>query len=149
MYTVYTFQMSSVRQWIKWFILLCVDTWITCSNRYKSWQIRRAQAQATDQMLKLPAVQLVAATTDRNVTPILHAFYAHNELVSCYRLQSHMRVCGVVTTAVVIYTMRDCVMRKSVVDLENNLELLTRSDIDDVAIETLPSVVLTEITNQQ
>jgi hypothetical protein len=153
MYTPYTFQMSvrtEILNRLRWFVLFVMDTWINLQTWLNKRRTLQAQARAVAETSKLMACTLIAATTDRNITPIMLAFY-EQELISCFRLQKYLQACGATSSAVTIYTMRDCQIRKSVIDLECNLEMLTRSDIDDMSIDALPSVVMSceEITTQQ
>jgi hypothetical protein len=129
----------------RWFVLICVDLWIDCNNRYRNWQKSRACAYAHAAITRLntQSTHLIAAYACNDITPAMKAFYHYNEVLSRYRMETWMQKCGQADTKKIhIYTMRDGIIYHSHVDLDNDNELLTGQPFDDLAIELLPSVAM-------
>ena len=132
--------------YVRWFVLLCVDLWIDCNNRYNRWQKSRACTHAKSIITRLntQSTHLIAACAEStDITPAVKAFYRYNEVLSRYRMETWLEACGQADTKKLhIYTMRDGVCYHSHVDLDNDNELLTGQPFEDLAIELLPSVAM-------
>ncbi len=75
----------------------------------------------------------------RDVTPIVRGYYKYNHILSCATLDRWLkRDADIHGGQLFLMFMRNNIVRMAIIDLDNDVELLTKRDATDVSLETLP-----------
>jgi len=112
--------------WLRRFFLFCLHSYYeSCTENVSSCRVIYA--------------------CDRNridLTPIIQGYYKHDRILSCASLDRWIISCGHICSQLQIVFVHDQVLKKSVIDLANDLEILTNMDATDTSLSTLPCIRL-------